>query len=99
LHPCLAKVTLNTNPEDLAIDCDALVLVTDWPVFQQLEYEKLACLMNTPLMIDGRNCLDLQILAEAGFSYMGIGRQSLLQPVSETGSLTLVANQAIAMGA
>ncbi len=98
-HPSLTKITLTTNPEDLAIDCDALVLVTDWPAFQQLEYDKLARLMNSPLMIDGRNCLDLQILAEAGFSYMGIGRQSLLQPVSETGSPKPVANQAIAMGA
>jgi hypothetical protein len=55
--------------------------------------------MNTPLMIDGRNCLDLQILAEAGFSYMGIGRQSLLQPVSEPGSPTPATSQAISMGA
>jgi UDPglucose 6-dehydrogenase len=98
-HPCLAKITLTTNPEDLAIDCDALVLVTDWPAFQQLEYEKLARLMNTPLMIDGRNCLDLQILAEAGFSYMGIGRQSLLQPVSESGSPMPATSQAISVGA
>ncbi|WP_404790656.1 UDP-glucose dehydrogenase family protein [Altericista sp. CCNU0014] len=80
LHPVLEKITLTTNAEDLAIACDALILVTDWQEFQSLDYAKLATLMNVPLIIDGRNVLDAQILADAGFHVIGIGRPTVSQP-------------------
>jgi UDPglucose 6-dehydrogenase len=96
-HPYLEKITLTTSPEDLAMDCDALVLVTDWLEFQQLEYAKLARLMNVPLMIDGRNVLDVQLLAEAGFSYIGIGRQGIRQSFLDVSSPISIENQAIAI--
>ena len=72
-----ASVTLATTPEQLAQDCDALVLVTDWSEFQQLDYAKLASRMTTPAIVDGRNCLNPQVLAEAGFYYIGIGRPAV----------------------
>ncbi|NEQ88340.1 MAG: UDP-glucose 6-dehydrogenase, partial [Moorea sp. SIO2I5] len=48
--------------------------VTDWDQFQKLDYGKMAELMNNPVIIDGRNCLDRNQLERAGFSYLGIGR-------------------------
>ena len=76
-HPDLAKITLTTNAEDLANGCDALVLVTQWQEFQQLDYAHLASLMERPTIIDGRNYLDAGVLANAGFDYIGIGRPPL----------------------
>jgi len=70
----LSGVIVETDPERLADGCDALVLVTDWEQFQKLDYAKMAKLMNNPVLIDGRNSLDLETLKEAGFHCMGIGR-------------------------
>ena len=65
---------VETDPERLADGCDALVLVTDWVKFKNLDYAKMAGLMNAPVMIDGRNFLDQKLLEESGFQYIGIGR-------------------------
>ncbi len=70
----LTGVLVETDPERLADGCDALVLVTDWKQFQTLNYEKMAQLMNHPVIIDGRNFLDREMLQKAGFRYVGIGR-------------------------
>ncbi|HEY9630877.1 MAG TPA: UDP-glucose/GDP-mannose dehydrogenase family protein [Coleofasciculaceae cyanobacterium] len=71
----LSNVQVETDPERLADGCDALVLVTDWKEFLTLDYEKMAGLMSHPVMIDGRNFLNQEVLEAAGFRYLGIGRQ------------------------
>lgn len=70
----LSGVIVETDPERLADGCDALVLVTDWEQFRKLDYVKMAKLMNHPVMIDGRNFLDREVLERAGFRFLGIGR-------------------------
>lgn len=70
----LSNVLVETDPERLADGCDALVLVTDWKEFRSLDFEKMAKLMNHPVIIDGRNFLDQEIVEQAGFRYVGIGR-------------------------
>jgi UDPglucose 6-dehydrogenase len=70
----ISDVLVETDPERLADACDALVLVTEWQQFQTLDYDKMAKLMHTPILIDGRNFLDQAILEDAGFRYVGIGR-------------------------
>jgi UDPglucose 6-dehydrogenase len=70
----LTGVDVETDPERLADHCDALVLVTDWKQFLDLDYGKMAKLMNNPLMIDGRNFLDPSVIAAAGMRYVGVGR-------------------------
>ena len=71
--------------------CDALVLVTDWAEFQDLDYGDLARRMTHPIFIDGRNCLNPQRMQQEGFYYQAIGRPSagqLLWPtVSPTSAL------------
>ena len=69
-------VTLTDTATDLAYSCDALVLVTDWQEFKDLDYADLASRMNHPVLIDGRNCLSPQQMEAAGFYYQGIGRPS-----------------------
>ncbi|WP_448598371.1 UDP-glucose dehydrogenase family protein [Thermoleptolyngbya sp.] len=70
----LSNVIVETDPERLADGCDALVLVTDWSQFRTLDYAKMATLMTSPILIDGRNYLDQEAIEKAGFRYVGIGR-------------------------
>jgi UDPglucose 6-dehydrogenase len=70
----LSDVLVETDAERLADGCDALVLVTEWQQFLNLEYIKMAKLMHTPILIDGRNFLNQTVIEEAGFRYVGIGR-------------------------
>jgi UDPglucose 6-dehydrogenase len=69
----LSNVIVETDPERLADSCDALVLVTDWAQFKDLDYKRMAGFMNNPVMIDARNFLDPVAIAAAGFDYRGIG--------------------------
>ena len=69
----LSNVIVETDAEMLAEGCDALVLVTDWKQFRELDFAKMASKMHTPIMIDGRNFLDQQLLTDLGFQYVGIG--------------------------
>src|SRR5215204_3323542 len=53
---------------------DALVLVTEWPEFGELDLAELASSMRGTLLIDGRNFLDADKVRDAGLDYEGIGR-------------------------
>ncbi|MFN5516506.1 MAG: UDP-glucose dehydrogenase family protein [Cyanobacteriota bacterium] len=70
----LTGVQMETSPEMLADSCDALVLVTEWREFLELDFAKLAEKMNHPVLIDGRNFLDPAKLSAQGIHYLGIGR-------------------------
>ncbi|MEQ8466538.1 UDP-glucose dehydrogenase family protein [Coleofasciculus sp. E1-EBD-02] len=70
----ISGVQVEGDPDRLADGCDALVLVTDWEQFKSLDYGKMAKLMHNPVLIDGRNFLDPNVLEDAGFRYVGVGR-------------------------
>jgi UDPglucose 6-dehydrogenase len=53
---------------------DAIVLVTEWPEFADLDWGEVASLTSGRLIVDGRNFLDGGVLRAAGFTYEGIGR-------------------------
>lgn len=58
----------------LAHRAHALVLVTEWPQYQSLPWERLASAMRYPFILDGRNALNRETLEWAGFHYLGVGR-------------------------
>jgi UDPglucose 6-dehydrogenase len=68
------KINLVEDPESLAGGADALVLVTEWPEFADLDLPRLRGLMRTPLLLDGRNFFDPDEVRSAGFKYLGVGR-------------------------
>jgi UDPglucose 6-dehydrogenase len=70
----LSGVLVETDAERLADGCDALVLVTEWDQFKNLDYVKMAKFMSHPVIIDGRNFLEPEAMQKAGFQYIGIGR-------------------------
>lgn len=69
----LSGVVIETDVLMLADGCDALVVVTDWPEFQQLDYQAMLPRLSHPFMIDGRNFLDRDRLIALGYRYLGIG--------------------------
>jgi UDPglucose 6-dehydrogenase len=72
----LPSVEFSGSAEDALEGADAVVLVTEWPEFAELDWASLAGRMSTPLMVDGRNFLDPDALRAAGFIYEGIGKPS-----------------------
>jgi UDPglucose 6-dehydrogenase len=60
-----------------AIDgADAVVLVTEWPEFGELDFAAVAAAMRGRLVVDGRNFLDPEAVSAAGLTYEGVGRPS-----------------------
>jgi UDPglucose 6-dehydrogenase len=51
---------------------DALVLATEWPEYTALDWERIAPLMKTPVILDGRSVLDRARLSRAGFRYLSL---------------------------
>ncbi len=56
------------------VDADAAALVTEWAEFAGLDWEAVAGMMRQALIVDGRNALAPDVLARAGFTYVGFGR-------------------------
>jgi UDPglucose 6-dehydrogenase len=59
----------------VAAGADALVLVTEWNEFRQLDMARVKQLMRHPVVIDGRNIYDPIAMRNLGFTYRGIGRE------------------------
>jgi len=53
---------------------DALVLITEWPEFKDLDYERVKLVMNKAVFIDTKNFLDSEKMKAKGFHYVGVGR-------------------------
>ncbi len=73
IHADLTGVILVADPVLLATDCDAIVLMTEWAEFQELDYQYLVTLMRSPFLIDCRNFLTADSMTAAGFKYVRIG--------------------------
>lgn len=73
-RPMLPNVDLCKNPYDVANGADAVIVVTEWNEFKQLDLEKVKDSMKTPVIFDGRNIYDPVIMREMGFHYRAIGR-------------------------
>jgi UDPglucose 6-dehydrogenase len=71
------RVDWSPDPVTAAAGADAVALVTDWPQYTTLPFRKIAATMNTPLIFDGRNCLNRDVMRENGFQYYPIGRPAV----------------------
>ncbi len=80
--PPSAALRYAESVEDAAKDADALLILTDWNEFATLDLHKLHTLMRYPIVVDGRNLYDPQVMLEHGFTYLSVGR-SAVTPVRE----------------
>jgi len=70
----LPEIDYRRNAQGVARGADAIVIVTEWNEFKQLDMLKLKRLMRRPVIVDGRNLYDPAEMRRLGFVYRGIGR-------------------------
>jgi UDPglucose 6-dehydrogenase len=70
----VSGISFADSPLAAASGVDAVVLVTEWPEFLELDWSEVAAAMRGKLVIDGRNALDADALEAAGLAYEGVGR-------------------------
>ena len=69
------SVELEPCPYAAAKGADAIILMTDWKEYTELDWKKIRRLMRSPALVyDTRNCLDLAKLAKLGFKVLAVGR-------------------------
>jgi UDPglucose 6-dehydrogenase len=72
--PLLPGVEMQPDPYTMAQGCDALLVITEWNEFKQLDRSRLRDLMRQPIIYDGRNIYEPSEMAKYGFVYRGVGR-------------------------
>ncbi len=70
------RVMYAADPYSAAHGADALIVMTEWLVYRNPDFERVRKLVRRPLLIDGRNLYDPERMAALGFEYHGIGRGS-----------------------
>ena len=70
----IPEVDYRRNAYAVARGADALLLVTEWNEFRQLDLARIKRSMRRPVLVDGRNIYDPAVMRSLGFVYRGIGR-------------------------
>jgi UDPglucose 6-dehydrogenase len=71
---CLKDIRYCSDAYEAANGVDALLLITAWNEFKQLDMEKVRSLMRGSVLVDGRNIYDPAEMRDFGFTYAGVGR-------------------------
>ncbi|HWG17771.1 MAG TPA: UDP binding domain-containing protein, partial [Acidobacteriaceae bacterium] len=74
--PASAQLKYVDNAYAAAADADAVVVLTDWREFAELDLKRLRTAMRHPIILDGRNLFEPKTMLEHGFTYVSIGRTS-----------------------
>ncbi len=61
------------DPYEVAEGSEALMIVTEWDTFKELDWPRIRDLMQRPLVLDGRNLLNGKEMVAMGFEYQGVG--------------------------
>ena len=73
-RPLLPDVTWCDGAYDALLDADAVVILTEWNQFRNLDLDRVKALLKAPVFVDFRNIYDPREMAEAGFAYTSVGR-------------------------
>jgi UDPglucose 6-dehydrogenase len=84
----MPRVTYCEDAYKVASGSDALILVTEWGEFKELNLKKMASLMTRPVMVDSRNLYNPEEMIRAGFLYDGIGHRITREKISGAALLT-----------
>jgi UDPglucose 6-dehydrogenase len=69
------RVMYAADPYSAAHGADALVVMTEWLLYRNPDFERVRRLLRRPLLVDGRNLYEPERMAALGFEYHGIGRR------------------------
>jgi UDPglucose 6-dehydrogenase len=78
----LSGITFCADPYKSAEGADAVILLTEWEEFRNIDWARLASIVDTPLIVDGRNALPAPVVVAHGFRYVGIGGVSAAPQVA-----------------
>ncbi len=76
-HPHRQRLTFHEDPYDALAGADLLVICTEWKEFQHPDLALMRQRMRQPIICDGRNLYEPELMAEAGFTYHSIGRATV----------------------
>jgi UDPglucose 6-dehydrogenase len=68
------RLSYSESPYFAVAGAEAVLILTDWKEYRDLDWPKIRSLMDLPLVVDGRNLLDPDAMLKAGFEYISIGR-------------------------
>ena len=68
------KITYGKNAYEILQDVDCLLICTEWSEFTSPNFDKMKSLMKNPVIFDGRNIFDLEVMENSGFHYESVGR-------------------------
>jgi UDPglucose 6-dehydrogenase len=71
----LPRVVYCDSPYQAASGTNALLIITEWKEFLDLDLKKLKDVMANPIIIDGRNIFDSASVKKLGFEYYSVGRE------------------------
>jgi UDPglucose 6-dehydrogenase len=74
------QVRLAQDPYDCLTGADAVAILTEWPDYLRLDWDRARRTMRQPVLVDGRNCLDPAAIARLGFRYHAVGRPPVYSP-------------------
>lgn len=66
------------EPYDAVNGADALVVVTEWDIYRQPDFDRIKRLLRQPVVVDGRNLYSRSDMRRRGFDYLSIGRPAVL---------------------
>lgn len=72
------RIALASDPYQALKNADALVILTEWNEFKQIDLKKIKKLLKQPVVFDGRNIYSPVLMKSLGFKYYSIGRRSIL---------------------
>jgi UDPglucose 6-dehydrogenase len=72
----LPNIEYCQDPYEAAEGADAILIVTEWEQFRDLDWRRLKGIVEQPLILDGRNMFDPNEVARNGFRYLSVGRVS-----------------------
>lgn len=73
----LAGIRFADSPMDALEAADAVAILTEWKTFRSPDFDAMKARLIAPIIFDGRNLFEPELMAEAGFEYHGIGRSVL----------------------
>ena len=76
----LPNISYCENPYEAAEGSDAVLILTEWEQFRDMDWTRLKSIMARPLILDGRNMLESKQVTSCGFRYVSIGRDLVLPP-------------------
>ncbi|MEP1095297.1 MAG: UDP-glucose/GDP-mannose dehydrogenase family protein [Cyclobacteriaceae bacterium] len=71
------KIYFAKDQYDALEDADALMIMTEWPIFRTPQFDRIENTLKNKVIFDGRNLYELEQMEELGYQYYSIGRRSV----------------------